>query len=263
MKKQQAIKSPKCDYTDSDSCFEYSIKSRVEVVLDKNPHLLPKRICVILHIPYQKHGAYVRKLRSEWKRYYKIGQHPKSPKVHAACAVCWAPKQVNRGAAIQVGWVQSRNRNRVLIWKDQVFGRIQWWETGKVLVSIKKPQTMARVKRLLCIAFHESGLIFNPILLDVFLAKVHWHSAHDVYETSERLPYNVITNYKESHGIKIITGDTSHRKGIEVQWVHPDWLERLELMHQHNIKTLDDFSTFMMELSTPKPLSKDASGMVV
>jgi len=130
-------------------------------------------------------------------------------------------------------------------------------------VWIKKPQTMARVKRFLCIAFFESGLIYSSVLLDAFLAKVHWKGAHNVFTTNERLPYNVITNYQKSHGIKIVTGDCSHPTGIEVQWVYPDWLERLELMQQHNIKTLEYLSKFMEELSTPKTLRKDASGMVV
>jgi len=256
-------KPKKCYYTDSNSHSEYSIKKLVWDELEKNPLLLPKQICAILHFHYPKSGAYVRKLKSEWKRDYKIGLHPKSPIIHAARAVCRAPKQLDRVEAIHIGWVQSKNRNRVLFWKNRAFGRIEWWETGKVLVWIKKPQTMARVKRFLCIAFFESGLIYSPVLLDAFLAKVHWKGAHNVFETSERLPYNVITNYEESHGIKIITGDASHPNCIEVHWVYPDWLERLELMQQHNIKTLEDFATFMKALSTPKPLRDDASGMVV
>ena len=263
MKKHQQIKPKKCDYTGSNSHSHYSIKRLVWDELDKNPLLFPKQICAIICLHYTKQGAYVRKLKSDWKRDYGIGRHPKGPKIHAARAVCRVPKQLDRVEAVNVGWVRSRNRNRVLIWKDRVFGRIEWWETGKVLVWIKKPQIMARVKRFLCIAFFESGLIYSLVLLDAFLCKVHWKGAHNVFETFEKLPYNVITNYEESHGIKIITGDASHPHGIEVQWVFPDWLERLELMQQHNIKTLEYFSTFMKELSTPKILRKDSSGMVV
>lgn len=257
-------KNPKkCDYTDSNSHNEYSLKRLVWDELNTNPLLMPKQLCAILTFSYAKHGAYVRKLKSEWKRNLINGRRPKSPKIHAARAVCRVPKQLDRVLAVYAGWVLSKNRNRVLIWKDRAFGRMEWWETGNVLVWIKKPKTMARVKRFLCIAFYKSGLIYSSVLLDAFLAKVHWKGAHNVFETSEKLPYNVITNYEKSHGIKIVTGDASHLNGIEVQWVCPDWLERLELMQQHNIKILEDFRKFMMELSTPKPLRKDASGMVV
>lgn len=121
----QKAKPKKCDYTDSNGNHECSIKKLVWDELDKNPLLLPKQICAILRLHYKKHGAYVRKLKSEWKRDYKIGRHPKSPKIHAARAVCRVPKQLDRVEAVYIGWVQSRNRNRVLIWKDRAFGRIE------------------------------------------------------------------------------------------------------------------------------------------
>jgi hypothetical protein len=98
-----------------------------------------------------------------------------------------------------------------------VLGRIEWFQTGRVIVYIKSPQTMARVKTLLCKAFHNTGLIFDSKVLDQFLSKVRWKSAHDTYETNSRLPHKIIDNYVTSHGIKIVTGDSTHPNSIEIQ----------------------------------------------
>jgi len=255
----------------SDFVHEGSIKAEVWAELEKNSLLTPRQICGILELPYKDYRRYVTQLRYLWKKSSRFGTRSKSPKMHKARAWCRAPKSLDRKSdsdvtrrALEAGWVQSRNRNRALLWKkNSAYGRIEWWETGKILVSIKKPQHMGRVKQLLCFAFFETGLIFDFKVLSAFLSGVRWHGSHDVYATSERLPYMVIDRYVKSHGIRIVLGDVSHPHAVEVQWVYPDWLERLELMQNHNIKALEQFTNVMKSLSQPKRRSPAADGMVI
>lgn len=242
-----------------------TLKQSVFKLLDKYHDLEPSAICRQLQVPYRKHGATVANYKTEWKSHFRNGLGSKCPtSQHHVRAFCYVPKSVVRGRAVDVGWIESRNRNRGLIWKDPAFGRVEWFESGRVNVMIRKPQHMGRVKTLLCRAFYETGLIFDSKVLDAFLANVHWKGSDDVFEFPVRLPYRVIDNYTETHGIRIVTGDLSHPNAVEVQWVHPDWLERLELLQHHSIKTIEanseqisQFSKFLSDLSTPKPPRKD------
>jgi hypothetical protein len=112
-------------------------------------------------------------------------------------AFCYVPKSLDRKQfgnqvvpqALAAGWIQSRNKNRELIWKDRQLGRIEWWETGKILETIKKPHTLLRAKKLLGRAFFDADLIRDTRIAAAFLDSVRWHGSHDVYEYAERLPY--------------------------------------------------------------------------
>jgi len=255
----------------SDVVREASIKEEVWAELDKNPLLTPRQLCGIVGLAYKIYRRYVTQLRYLWKKSSRLGVGSKSPKLHKVRAFCYAPTSLDRKddsevteRAVEAGWVLSKNRNRVLIWKtNPTYGRIEWWETGNILVSIKKPQHMGRVKQLLCLAFFETGLIFDSKVLSAFLSDVRWYGSHDAYETSERLPYMAIDWYVKSHGIRIVLGDASHPHAVEVQWVYPDWLERLELLQQHNVQVLEDFSKFMKNLSQSKRRSLAADRMVI
>ena len=198
--------------------------------------------------------------RYKWRKAQSIINKAHKAETHKARAFCFALKSFSRELALTVGWIQSKGKNAELNWKiNSSYGRIRWFQNGKIIIHVKKPQTMARVKRLLCFAFFGTGLIHDPKLLNPFLDKVHWLGASDVFKTGlkKRLPYVKINKYAKSHGIKIRLGDSSHPCDVEVDWVHPDWLGRLELMQEHNIKTIEEFTKFMKDLSQPRKAGKD------
>ena len=243
-----------------------TLKEQVYFVLKKEPSLKPFYICKVLTLNYQAHGDYISHVRAKWKSDMKFGLPSKPSSSHDVKAACYAPKVADRSKAVSVGWSLSKNRNRMLIWKDPEFGRVEWWETGKILVSINKPQVMGRVWELLCKAFRWTNLIQDDRIIEAFLNSVHWHSSHDVFESGQDLPYMVIDNYVKSHGMRIVLGDLSDPSSAEVQWIHPDWAERFELMHNFNMRTLEtdgkiiqqnteaiqSFNQFMKDLSAPR-----------
>lgn len=220
----------------SESSDSYSDRQRAFKLLDKNPLLTAKSLCKLMDLDYLQSGKYLNNVKSRWKYHYQNGLGSKCPKQHRVKALVYVPKSLDRKRfvdvgrqAVGVGWEESRNRNKVLLWKkDKFLGRVEWWQTGRVLVYVRKPQTMGRVKQLLCRAFFETNLILDGKVLDAFMCNVRWHSSDDVFETGERLPYKVIDNYVESHGLRIVLGDRSHPDSVEVQWCYPDWLERTE-----------------------------------
>ena len=190
---------------------------------------------------------------------------------------------MERDRAAEVGWIQSRNRNKTLFWKDSALGRVEWFTSGKLLAHIKKPWTVAVAKTLLCRAFFETGLIFSPKVLDEFLETFQWYGQDDVHETSESLPYTVI-DLVEAHGIRIVTGDSSHPNAIEVQRIRPQFVDRfmqtqrdnMELIRlnaqamkqnsqviQQNSQQIVEFNRFLKDLSQPKTPSKADRSMVV
>ena len=245
---------------------EITLKERVFLKMDQFPNISIRELCIFLTIDYQYYKETMASYRWEWRKAKSIMNKAHKAETHKARAFCFALKSFSRELALNVNWIKSKGRNAELNWKSNPsYGRIRWFQNGRIIIHVKKPQTMARVKRLLCFAFFGTGLIHDPKLLNPFLDKVHWLGASDVFKTgsSRKLPYTKIDKYKESHGIKIRMGDSSHPYDLEVDWVHPDWLGRLELMQQHNIKTIEDFNKFLKDLCKPKRKSPSADRMVV
>ena len=177
--------------------------------------------------------------------------------------------------AVGVGWHPSRNKNKALIWdKEQgLVGRVQWWMTGRVRVHVVRPQTLARAKQLLYKAFIASGLIADLTISEKFLSEVRWYSTHDVYLYEKPLPYKKITAYKELGIEEIVTGDFSHRRGLEVKTVKPDIVSKFELLVEtvsklvekeqlersgldkvleQNTLVIQSFNSYLAEVSKPK-----------
>jgi hypothetical protein len=154
------------------------------------------------------------------------------------------PGSVDRGAALEVGWTLSKNKNRVLIFRDAQYGRVEWWETRRVVVHIGKPQTLGRVKQFLSNAFFRNGLIFDINVFHPFIESVQWLGAHDVYDTTEKLPYKVIDTYKDSLGFTLKCGDLSHPFSYEIEWCKPSWMERADLF---NRQAFQELSTLTQE----------------
>jgi len=139
------------------------------------------------------------------------------------------PAIADRLKALEVGWVASKARNRWLLWKDKL-GRLQWFETGRVNLYVRKPANLGRAYQLVCNGFSFTGLITDVKVLEGVLAGVRFKGAHYVFDTEQRLPRLVIDLFAKSNGVVIKVGDTSHPNAVEVVCCYPDWAERNERM---------------------------------
>ncbi len=134
---------------------------------------------------------------------------------------------VDRGVATGVGWVGTRARNDMLVWRD-VLGRMEWFGTGRVNLWIRKPASRGRAVQLFCNGFTKTGLVKEIGELERFVDTLRFKGATAVLDTGERLPYVVIDLFKQSNGVRIKLGDDSHPTGVEVEYCFPDWAERSE-----------------------------------
>jgi hypothetical protein len=150
----------------------------------------------------------------------------------------------------------------MLVWRD-VLGRLEWFETGRVKVWVKRPVTWGRVKQLLANAFFKTGLIGDVEVFDLWAGSVRFKGAHLVYDTGERLPYARIDYLKEALGVVVKTGDVTHPTAIELEFTYPDWAERNERLIEQNTKMLQQFSDFLKELTQPKPPERQDRNMIV
>lgn len=138
------------------------------------------------------------------------------------------PQDVDRARALSVGWVLSRARNRWLLWKDQL-GRLQWFETGRANLYLRRLAHLGRACQLVCNGFSFRGLVTDFNVLEGVLAGVKSKGAHYVFKTEHRLPKLVIDLFMKSNGVVIKVGDASHPNAVEVVTCYPDWAERLLL----------------------------------
>jgi len=205
-----------------------SIKAKAFKLLKKNPLLKAKSLCKLLDLPYSKYKSYMDNIRHEWKSSLQFGLGSKPDSFHHARAWVYVDRlNLNRQDALERGWIQSRNRNRALIWKDPL-GRIEWFETGRCNIYVKAPPLKGRLWQLFCNAFSFTGLIDSMQILEKMLKAIRTKGATAVWETGSRLPYISIDLFRLSNGIKIKMGDLSHPSGIEVEFAYPDWAEKNE-----------------------------------
>ena len=137
------------------------------------------------------------------------------------------PAGVRRDLAVEAGWLRSKARNRWLLWKDRL-GRLQWFETGRVNLYVRRPANLGKAYQLVCNGFSFTGLITDVKILEQVLASVRFKGAHYVFNTEQRLPRLVIDLFAKSNGIIVRVGDTSHPNAVEVVLCYPDWAERNE-----------------------------------
>jgi hypothetical protein len=115
------------------------------------------------------------------------------------------------------------------LWRDHL-GRLQWFETGRVNLYVRKPANLGRAYQLVCNGFSFTCLITDVKVLEGALASVKFKGAHYVFETEQRLPRLVIDLFAKSNGVVIKVGDASHPNAVEVVTCYPDWAERNERM---------------------------------
>ncbi len=191
-----------------------------------NPLLTPKQICQLLQISYKKYHNYVAKTKWEWKYYYRNQQGSKCSNFHCFKAKAKLDKELSvalrrvvvmdweRGR-LGFGWVSSKARNRFWIWRGK-FGRVVWFETGLVGLHVRRPGNLGKAKQLFCDAFVNTGLVTDFAVLNPVLEKIRPKSGHFPYSAGERLPYMVIRDFEQSHGIIIKLGDRTHPDSVEV-----------------------------------------------
>ncbi len=203
-----------------------SIKRQVWAKLEENPLLSPKELAKLLDLPYKQYRNYITKERSNWKYYHENERGSRCSNFH-----CYKAKvRLDRGLSdalraklcfgvaggfVGFGWRLSRSRNRFLEWRGRC-GRVVWFETGSVRLFVKKPGNLGKAKQLFSDAFINTGLLTDIKVFSSVLDRVSPKSCHFPYETSQRLPYVVINDFAESHGISIKVGDRSHPNAIEV-----------------------------------------------
>ncbi len=137
------------------------------------------------------------------------------------------PTSIKRDLAVRAGWISSMARNRWLLWKEKL-GRLQWFETGRVNLYVRRPVNLGKAYQLVCNGFSFTGLLTDLKVLEQVLASVRFKGAHYVFNTEQRLPRLVIDLFARSNWIIVKVGDTSHPNGIEIVSSYPDWAERNE-----------------------------------
>ena len=221
---------------------EGSIKDSVLKLLDKNPLLTAKPLCKLLSLPWPQYKSYITNLRSIWLGSPKNKRGSKCS-IHAWRGYTHIPTRIHtriHARAVEVGWVETRARNRWLLWKDRL-GRLQWFETGRVNLYVRKPANLGKAYQLICNGFSFTGLITDIKVLEQVLSTLRFKGAHYVFPTDQRLPRLTIDLFAKSNGVIIKVGDRSHPHAVEVIACYPDWAERNErLLEQlnHTLKRL-------------------------
>jgi hypothetical protein len=215
-----------------------------------NPLLTPKQICKLLEIDYKHYHNYVSKTKWEWKYYYKNERGSKCSNFHCFKAkgrldleLSMALRRVIQAdwekKGLGFGWVPSRAKNRFWIWKGK-FGRAVWFETGLVGLNVRRPGNLGKAKQLFCDAFVNSGLVTDFKIVNPILERIRPKSGHFPYSAGERLPYMVIRDFEQSHGIVIKLGDRTHPDSVEVIASFSDTmdsaLDKLEKLERNEIK---------------------------
>lgn len=233
--------------------YGYSLRQRVFRELDKNPLLTPSTLRSVLKLNDKTSLQLLANYKTQWRHNYR-NEHGSKCSLHGWRGWCFLPGDLNcriRSGAVGVGWVQSRARNRWLLWKDRL-GRLQWFESGRVNLYVRKPANLGKAYQLVCNGFSFTGLITDMKVLEKVLASVRFKGAHYVFATEQRLPRLTIDLFAKSNGVIIKVGDASHPNSVEVVAFYPDWAERNERLFEQLNETLKR----LLEPPKPKKLEK-------
>jgi hypothetical protein len=226
--------------------YHESIRKSVFAELDKNPLLTAKPLAKLLDLPWPRYRQYLNRLRYDWKVNHRNERGSKCS-LHGWRGWCYVPVAAGiRARAVAVGWIETRARNRWLLWKDRL-GRLQWFETGRVNLYVRKPANLGKAYQLICNGLSFTGLITDIKVLETVLASVRFKGAHYVFPTGQRLPRFTIDLFAKSNGVIIKVGDRSHPHAVEVIACYPDWAERNERL----LEQLNDTLQRLFSSSTP------------
>lgn len=239
-----------------------SLRQQVFALLTQYPTLKPKAICGLLHTDKVD---YVRHLRSEWIHDYLFGLGSKlpSPSYHRAKYWVYVDRfGLSREKALQAGWVESKNRNKVLVFHDEDYGRIEWhFKSGRVNMQPRQPSNLGRVQGLFCRGFFnaKAALIETMPLLTLVLGEIRFKGATKVWDGIYHGKPIVIEDFRLSNGVVIKAGDLSHREGIEVEYCLPDWAERSEAQLARSSKILEELTKLLKGEQTTQPSEEEGN----
>jgi len=218
-------------------------KERVYSLLNKNPLLTPKDLCQKLRLSYKDHHGYVAHIKSDWK-YDPQNEHGSKYSLHAWRGWTEIPISVapeTRAGALSRGWIQSRARNKWLLFKNST-GRLQWFLTGRVNIYVRAPVDPGKVIQLIAQGFTWSGIITDLKVFRAMIQGVHFKGAHYVFPIGLRLPKPVTVDlFGPSNGFIVKISDRTHPTDLEIQVHFPDWGERVEKVLDKFIDRLDLF----------------------
>ena len=214
-----------------------SIRNAIFSTLDKNPLLAPKQLCTLLGLKYDYYRNYVTKLRSKWRTLPKNERGSKCSSLHGWRGWCFVPGGLGRSLALGQGWLGTSARNRWLLWVDRL-GRLQWFETDRVNLYVRKPATLGKAYQLVCNGFSYTGLITDIKVLEGVLKSVRFKGAHYVFDVKEPLPQLTIDLFSKANGVVIKVGDRTHPTSVEVIAMYPDWAERNERLLENLLTSL-------------------------
>lgn len=211
---------------DSDS---ESLRQQVFALLEKDHGLKPKNICKLLDLPYFEKAQLVANYCSEWRSNYRNRLAQKCLKFHRVRGWLFGLAGFDRERARGLGvWRVTGARNRMLVFADG-FGRVEWFETGRINFWVRKPASWARLKQLLANAFMWTGLVSDVRVFEAWVASARFKGEHLTVDLGVPLPYSRTELLKESNGVVAKTGDLSHPSCVELEFNYPDWAERNEL----------------------------------
>jgi len=214
-------------FSDSHINHTDSRASEVRELLDKDHFLTAKNLCRILDLPYLPNRDYINHIRSKWKYDFKSRVGGKCLRFHNVRASATVPVTLMRGIAESVGWRVTRARNRMLVWSERL-GRLEWFETGRVNVFIRKPASEGKAVQLLANGFTKCGLIMDIKVWEGVRRSLQFVGEHATLDLGVPLPYSRIELIKDSNGVVVKTGDLSHPTSIEIEFCYPRWAERNE-----------------------------------
>ncbi len=191
------------------SSYPLSIKKQVEKLLNENQLLTAKMMCNLLKLDYKKYRQTLTNYRSQWKYNHENERGSKCSSFHCVRWGLWEKITINRGSALNVGWVLSKARNRFLQFKS-VLGRVVWFESGTVRLHVRAPGNEGRAKQLFCDAFFKTGLIGTVEELERLLGSLFLDSFHTVVKTGQRLPYVHVKDFAGTNGFEFKSGDRTH-----------------------------------------------------
>jgi len=200
-----------------------TLKAQVFEKLRQNPSLMPQNLCKLLEIDYKKHGHYVRNLRSEWKCHSEDRLRLKCLNLHNVHGVTTA-NCADREKALSCGWLSTKAKNHMLVWK-QPLGRLEWHVNGTVRVFVRSP-TRGHANQLLANAFFKNDLIEDLSMFNSIVESLAFRGASLVVDVGAKLPHRKVDFLRESNGIELTTGDSSHPTGIEISFWYPDYAEK-------------------------------------
>jgi hypothetical protein len=247
--------------SDSQKSQSQTLKDEVYAILTRYPSMKPKALCKFMDLDYHKYRDYVSHVRSDFVSDLKNSQGLKRLNFHHWNGWIQAPDGLDRVEAVKQGWVQTRAKNRYLLWKDRL-GRLEWHESRRIRVWLKKPANKGKALQLLANGFLRTELIFDIRYFTKWAATLRFRGASAVIETGQRLPYLKIDLFKDSNGITIKLGDKSHPSAVEIDYYIPRWAEELHDTNKALNTTLRALNEMISSSSSQPPKSSD-KGMVV